>query len=450
MNSYNSQLRKALTASSASGTALIPEDLEPLIRANLLQRSPLTRMVPVIMADGNIHRVVRRTANNTAAWFEGEMTTPSYSQSTYARRSAEVKILRTHGQASNFMVSASRSFTDVLADEIVSATEGLADLFEYSTLWAVSDDLSTRAFTGDAYQYNGVYAYILEDAAANNIVDVDGTIALSHLDSLLDLTMNQYRNASGLNWVFLMSPQMQSKVSGLQTLIRRESPAIEFEGGFVMETYRGVPILPTGFTRPAGTTTSPAVTAAPAGSGGGIALATGNYMYKIASITIYGEQVAGTADATNAVTNGTHDTVDLTWTADANAKLYAIYRTNTDDSNDDDNYDLIDIIAAKTYTATGAVNTNVASYSDTGLTGIATVHPLGASEETVFLVGMGANQGVARPVLTPNAGEPMDELVRYVPVVETTDSVQFRLNSYHTLQVPWGQLHGAIRRVTPS
>ena len=70
--SYTSELKKALTASSASGTALIPEDLEPMIRANLLELSPLTSMVPLVKADGNIHRVVRRTAHNTGAWFEGE------------------------------------------------------------------------------------------------------------------------------------------------------------------------------------------------------------------------------------------------------------------------------------------------------------------------------------------------------------------------------------------
>jgi len=444
MSSYKSELKKALTASSSSGTALIAEDLEPIIRANLLELSPLTRMIPVVRADGNIHRVVRRTAHNTGAWFEGEMTDASYNQSTYARRSVEVKILRTHGQASDFMVSASRSFTDVMVDEIESATEGLADLFEYSTVWGQGDDLS---MTGDAYQYSGVYAWILEDAASDNVIDANGTITLTDLDDLLDVTMNKYRNVRDMQWLFLMSPQMNSKVTGLQTLIRRAVQSITFEGGFEMETYRGVPILKSGFVRPAGTTTSPAVTAAVAGSGGGFALGDGLYRYKIASITLYGEQVAGTADS-DTVTTATHDTVDLTWTADATAKLYAVYRTLAGEADSDDNYDLIDIIAAKTYNSDGSVNTNVAAYSDTGLTGLSTIHPMASGDETIFLVGLGQRQGVSRPVLTPTIGEPMDALVNYVPLSETTDSLQFRLKSYHTLQVPWGELQGAIRRVT--
>lgn len=448
MSKFKSALNKALTASSASGTALIPEDLEPLIRANLLELSPLARMVPTINADGNIHRVVRRTAN-IGGWFEGEMTPAAYSQSTYGRRSVEMKILRTHGQASDFMVSASRSFTDVLVDEIDSATEGMADLFEFATLWGMSDDLSTRAFTGDGYQYTGVYGWVLEDAYDSTVLDVDGTIALSDLDNALDVTVNKYRNIRDMQYMFLMSPQMRSKVGGLQTLIRREVPQLEFEGGFVMDTYRGVPIMDSGFVRAAGTTTSPAVTAAVAGTGGGFALGDGLYRYKIASITMYGEQVAGTADS-DTVTTATHDTVDLTWTADATAKLYAVYRTEAGDADADANYDLIDIIAAKTYNADGSVNTNVASYSDTGLTGLSTVHPMAASDETIFLIGLGQQQGVSRPVLNPELGEPMDALLKYVPLVETTDSHQFRLKTYHALQVPWGQLHAVLRRATAS
>lgn len=444
--SYKTELRKALTASTASGTALIPEDLEPMIRANLLSLSPLARMVPLVRADGNIHRVVRRTAHNASAWFEGEMTAAAYSESTYARRAAEIKILRTHGQASDFMVSSARSFTDVLADEIESATEGLADLFEFATIWGTTDDLVTRAFTGDAYQYNGVYPYILEDGASTNVVDSDAVITLSNLDSLLDVTVNKYRNVGDMQYLFMMSPQMLSKVSGLQTLIRRESPSVQFEGGFVMETYRGIPILPSGFVKPSGTASPATQTSTPTGTGGLCALGTGTYRYKISAITLYGEQIAS-ATSTAAVTNGTHDYVALSWTANSDAKLYALYRTLAGEGDDDDNYDLFDIIAAKTYGATGAVTGNVNSYQDDGSkAGLTSVHPMASGEEVIFLVGLGERQGVARPVLMPSVGEPIDALVNYVPLVETTDSVQFRLKSYHTLQVPWGNLHGVIRR----
>lgn len=445
MGKYDSALRKALTASSASGTSLIPEDLEPIIRANLLELSPLARMVPVIRADGNVHKVVRRTAN-IGGWFEGEMTPASYSQSTYGRRSVEVKIMRTHGQASDFMVSAGRSFTDVMVDEIDSATEGMADLFEYSTMWGMPDDLATRAFTGDAYQYGGVYAWVLEDAAATNVIDADGTITLTDLDNLMDITVNKYRNVRDMQYLWFMSPSMISKVGGLQTLIRRQTNTVEFEGGFIMDMYRGIPILSTGFVKPS---SSMALTSATeTGSGGTIGLGDGVYRYKVTAVTLYGEQAGGAMQSAT-VTAATHDTVELVWTAVTGAKLYCIYRTGAGDADDDDNYDLVDVIAAWTYNADGSLNAAVTGYSDDGSkSGLDQVHPQASTQETIFLVGLGQNQGVSRPVLDPVLGEPMDALVKYVPLVETTDSHQFRLKSYHTLQVPWGQLHGVIRRAS--
>lgn len=91
-----SELRKALTASN--GTALHPEDLEPVIRANLLTKSPLMAQMPLIKASGLTHTVVRRTANIAAA-FEGDTAAPSYSQSSYARRNVTVKVLRAHKYA---------------------------------------------------------------------------------------------------------------------------------------------------------------------------------------------------------------------------------------------------------------------------------------------------------------------------------------------------------------
>lgn len=442
---YKSELRKALTASSASGTALIPEDLEPLIRANLLQMSPLTAMIPVVKADGNIHRVVRRTAHNASAWVEGEMSTPSYSQSTYGRRSVEVKIARAHGQASDFAVSAARSFTDVLVDEIESATDGFKNLLEFLTVWGMADD---NDFAGDAYQYSGIYAWLLEDAAADNVFDIDGTVTLSDLDDMLD-QVQSYRNLGDIQWLFLMSNQMKSKVSALQTLIRRSAPMVEFAGGFRMETYRDIPVLPTSFTRP--TDTALALTSATeTGAGGTIGLGDGVYRYKIASITLFGEQDSGAMQSAT-VTAATHDSVALVWTADTSAKLYAIYRTEAGEADADANYDLIDIIAAKTYDGSGNVSGNVGTYSDDGTqTPITNVHPQASGDESIFLVGLDRNQGVARPVLSPELGEPLDELVRYVPLVENTDSVQFRLKSYQTLQVPWGQLQAVARRVTPT
>jgi len=436
------ELRKVLQATTGSGQYLVAEDLEPLIRQTLLNLSPLTSMVPMVSADGHIHKITRRTALPRGR-FEGENPSPTYTQSTYDRRQVQVKILRVHGQVTDFLVSAARSYADVLEEELMATIEGFADVLEFATIWGCSDELS---FTGDAIQYPGWYAWLLNDASSTNVIDVDGTIALTNLDSALATSKLKYRQTLNDDYVWLMSQDMIDKVSGLQTRIQREVPRVEYEGGFVMTTYKGIPILPSSFMAPASTTTSPAVSATGGTSG---TLDDDTYYYKIASITRYGEQEAGTVSSGVTLSGGGNGSVDLSWTADSNAELYAIYRSDATNNNDDD-FDLVDIIAAKTYT-NGAPTGTATTYTDDGSqTALTTVHPLGSGEETIALVNLNPERGMSRVVLNPELGDPVEAFLSYVPVVENTDTHQWRLKSYHAIQVPWGAAHAVIRRATPT
>lgn len=443
-----SELRKALVT-TGSGQYLIAEDLEPLIRENLLELSPLTDMVPVIQATGKTHEVARRTATPGGARAEGEMTPVAYTQSTYDRRTVVMKILRAAGQVSDFQQSAARSFTDCLADEIDAQTEDMADSFEFHTIYGCADD---TGFTGDAYRYSGVYPYILYDDAANCCRDAGGdTITLTDLDGALNQTKNKYRNLRNVRYVWLMSPSMISKISGLETRIQRMVPTIDYEGKFTMALYDTVPMLPSGFVQPDGTAAPTSLTGASGVLTGGT-IADATYYYGIASITTFGEQLATTGVSVVVSGGAGAGSVTLSWTADSNALLYAIYRTGGGEADSAANYDLIDIIAAYSYDSVGTATAGgITTYNDLGaLTAKTTCHPLSTGEEVIFLVGLGENQGVARPMLNPTLGEPMDDLIRFVPLVETTDSYQFRLKTYHALQVPWGKVHAVIRRAKPS
>lgn len=450
-----SVLRKALTV-AGTGQYLVREDLEAAIRDYLWYVSPLTERIPLVRATGHLHEVARRTAVNRG-WFEGESTDPSYSQSTYARRSVEIKILRASGKVTDFQQSASRSFVDSFAEEVDATTMALADVFEFSSMYGMSDDLTTYAFTGDAYQYTGIYGWTIEDAASTNVQDANShgaagaTVTLAMLDTMYAATVGKYRNFSRDPYMWLMSQAMNDKVSGLQTRIQRMAPSIEFEGGFVMNTYKNIPILPVQFCSPASSTAAPASPSAAAVSGG--SLADGTYYYRVASITLYGEQVA--AAEVNATTSGTHNTVRISWTADTNAKLYAIYKGAT---TGDNNLELLDIIAAKTYSGTGAVSTNVASYDDDGsLATEVAIQPLDASEEAIFLVNLGTQYGASRPVLPPSKGQPVSNvfdpaaaLVSYEEIPVATDELAFRVKSYSGLQVPRGESCAVLRRAKAS
>ena len=438
------ELRKALeVGTSGTGQYIVAEDLEPLIREELFKLSPLSALIANVPATQRVHEYRRRTAS-IEAWVEGELTSPSYSQSTYERRTVALKQLRAHGKVSDFMQASFRDEGDALALEIASAVRGMAKTMEFMTLWGCAGD-APSGFTGDSYQYTGALGWLLNDAGTTNFVDADGVITLTDLDDALNLTRNLYQGLQGNRYVWVMSPGMRAKVSGLQARVTREIASIEYDGQFTMTAYDRAGILPSGFVKPASTSTSPSDLAAAAGGDGTGSLSDGTYYYYVSSVTIYGEQIAGTVASVTLSGGTSTQNVDLSWTADSNAKLYMIYRGT---STGHDNCSLIDIIAAKTYDSTGAVSGTVATYDDTTAASptYTSVHPLASGEENIFLLNLTPDYGIARPVLTPTLGEPVDSLVHYVRQPVSDDSHAFSLKSYHALQVPDGKVLAMIRR----
>jgi len=68
---YASELSKALTATSSSGAALQPEDLEPALVEELFRLQPLLALMPIKQATARVHEIARRTAHGKAR-FEGD------------------------------------------------------------------------------------------------------------------------------------------------------------------------------------------------------------------------------------------------------------------------------------------------------------------------------------------------------------------------------------------
>lgn len=428
-------LTKALKITTNGGDNLTTEDLEPAIYEYLGKVSPLFSMLPKRQANGITHSFVRRTAIPRAE-FAGELTEPNFQASTYDRQGADLKIMRISGGVSGFQQSVSEEFVNALDSEITGSLEGLAETLEWSVLYANAADVK---------QFNGIEAYVQNSSVANkslsaggSILDVDGVIALSHLDSMLD-AVSKYRMARSDQYAFLATPDMISKVSGLQTRINREVQSIEYEGGFRLASYRGVPIIQTGYLSPAATTTSPTV-AATIGAGGSLPAAT--YYYAISSVTIAGEQIVGTAD--DAVSATTNNTANLAWTADPNALLYKIWRGTS--SNADD-LQLLTTIPALTYDSTGAVNGVVNSYADAGtITPTAAIHPLSTGEQSIWLINLNAERGYNLAGMLSPLGEKTREYFKFVPLATRKSALEYMIEGFLTGYTAYPELNVVARR----
>jgi hypothetical protein len=438
-----SELIKALTAASASGLALQAEDLERALVEELLSLNPLVALLERTQATARVHEIARRTARQ-ASRFEGELAknaTPG--QSTYDRPTVTIKVLDYWGSVSGFQQAASKKFFDSLLLEQGAGVESVSEDLEFGTLWGASGTAGENAVSGggaasgDPYQYNGFDRLI-----QTNVVDVNDVVKLSTLDNLIDAATG-FRGAAGHPKAFLMSIGMHSKVSGLQTLARRETPDVEFEGGLRMSTYRNVPILESDYVKPTGVAV-PAGLAAAAVAGGTLPDAT-QYFYRVASVTQRGEQVA--AAEVNATTANPNLTIRLTWTNDPNALLYKIFRGTATGA-----LSLLAVIPASSYDADGNPTARVTQFDDDG-SYVAPAHsanqkPLDAGDEVIFLINRNKMQGASLVGMIDPLGQPQENFMSYIPLAITRGTYDFLIRVLVALQVPWERLHATARRVS--
>jgi len=426
-----SELTKALTATSASGIALQPEDLEPMLVEELMRLQPLMALMPRKQATARVHEIARRTAHGQAA-FEGEMVDnrAGAAASTYDRPTVTMKVLHYWGAVSGFQQSASRRFINSLQSELQGGLEAVSNQFEFGTIWANAD--------ADPYMYDGFDKYI-----RTNIINHGAVATLTLLDDLIDGSTGA-RGTDADPGIFVMTKGMRSKISGLQTLMRREAPAVEFEGGLRMATYRGRPLLESDYMKPSAQ--APAGVSAVAVDMGGT-LPAGLYRYQIAAVYETGEQRAAAEVSDTAV--GADDSIHLAWTGDANALLYKIYRSDVGGAAG--SAYLYTTIAAKTRDGEGLITGNVITWDDTvnltRPTNAAAEVPLGTGHENIFYLNLNPDRGAAVVGLVDALGEQVENLLSYIELARTRSSLDFMLESFLALQVPWQQLHAKARRV---
>lgn len=424
------EIRRALTTTDNGVVNVITEDLEPTLIDYLYNVSPLINLVTKKRADGKTHEVALRTAV-PEAWVEGELTPPTYVGSTYARKSVQMKIVRISGGVSHFAQS-SAQFLDLLQQEILVSVKAVAKTLEFMNFWGNA--------TADAYQWDGIDTLI--NANGSSVIDWRAEADLTLLDNMID-SLEQIEGLAGDEYIFVASPQMISKFSALETRVGVDLVSREYEGGLRLRTYRGIPFVPAFYVRATAASPTPVVTVAGSGS-----LGAGVYNYKIASVTRSGEQVVGTSD------DGTSAgaALTLTWTADSTAKLYKIYRTavGVTPSTDAD-YSLLTTVAAKTYDGTGAVSGNVTTFVDNGSYTLNTdVHPLGAGEETVWLLDLNPLRGISMLYLENQAGTgtAAGNWIRFWEIGKNRSAYEYSIETFNALQLPQPETCVVARAVT--
>lgn len=264
------------------------------------------------------------------------------SKSNWTQQQINIRHYQSNGDVGDFAVqTAHQSIVDLLTSELRNHAQAVrwmrANKFIYGD--------ETATLGGLRPDWNG---FDVQIDAGNKVVASAGagnTIALIDLDNAIDSI--EIMLGAGLyddDFFFVFSPPAISEISRLQAanfrtetpvklVPRRDngvvgSPVNQVDGGFEVNSYRGIPLVKSSFLTPRGTMSTP--TAAAAGTDG--TLAAGTYAYAIDVVCKFGPtQAVATASVTVAATNH----VDLTFTTpsipDALGKpqanyLYRVYR----------------------------------------------------------------------------------------------------------------------------
>lgn len=464
-NDQRSLVQKALLTSATNvGEALIPQHLEKVITSLIVRLAPEIAVIVPRFDNQKLHEFNRLTALPAPGGAMGEgAVTPTFN-STYQRASRQLKVIRRKGAVTNFLQDSSKNYIDAAAVEMENHVQAhVYDLVTY--ILYGNDGASPYSPPGldELIATNRIQGTTVGTAANAGFTGGFVPLDLSFMDNMIDL--NTVRQGLNHKKVFVMSPQLLSKVSRLLTNVRLNQgltaggmAEVEIPGGWRLQSYRDVPIIQSTQMRPTVVSNVGSFTAAGTSSGGTIAA--GTYLSVMASVTWGGEQLP-TAEASSGAISGT-GVILYSWTADPTALYYKFYTTAANGASGSEKLWLI--LPATLFDTTGTQGaatvscqiTSVGPNPTIGLingasptytitasvpTGMQNDVPLqgtvSAPGEVVLLWDLDEFQGMGKFAYTNSAGSRFNGLVTMEPLAKTDDNLPFLIKTYGTLIDSW-------------
>lgn len=442
----------SLALDSTTGAALIPEDLEPVLVELLKRLSPMMGRIPTVAANGSAHDFNRRTSVNQGS-MEGENAETPTGQSAFTRVTVPLKIIRANGGVTGFQQAAARAHRDSLMTEIQGAVRGVGWLTEWSVMWGNA--------TADSFQYDGFDVQL----TTNRFDQAHGPVTIDAVDQLLD-SVEERGAFNTMDMALVMSPRMASRLVQIQDDLRIPRESVEMDGGVRFMSYRGVPIMRSTFVKPGFVTPAPII--ADSATAGSLAPAT-TYDYRIAAVTITGEQVASAK--TPHTTGGGITSVDITLPSLAAfgspvPYLWKVFRSVAGGGVEK----LVGVFAGQTYdgdgTPTGLVATINEGAADAVVVAAVDFPQLstgGSFDETIWAFWFNRDesfalawlrnefaQSPATPPAGPNLGpDGLDPHLQLLPLARVKDREDFLIQTYHALALKGELFNAVLRNVRP-
>lgn len=222
------RLGKTLTYTGTSG-ALVLESIDRMVEMLVNYRNVVRLNIPRVAGESDNYKVVQRTSGATLGEFVAETGDFTSDEGSYAKVSFPFKTLGTRGQIGRFAQQTGRTFANVMITELDAKSEDLKDFEEYYSFYGTKSGIAT--------QFDGLH-YLTDSGQVVGMTTGATSVALTlaKLDELWDQTNITPDLA-------IMSPRTKQQVAALLQSVQRFNDMVEVNGGFVVQSYQGTPLL---------------------------------------------------------------------------------------------------------------------------------------------------------------------------------------------------------------
>jgi len=468
-----SLIKKALSSATGVGEGLIPQSLEKEITNLIIRLSPELALTQSKKIQGKYHEFNRLTTLPAAGGAMGENATTPTTNSTTVKTGVTLKVIRRKGAVTNFLQDTSGEYIDAAAyemeNQLIVQVYDLVNAILYGNA-----DANPYEFSGLDKLIGTYYNSASATVCLNRIVEARYGVtktSLKFLDDMID--RSNRKGGSKHRRCFVMSPEMLSFVSQLLTNVRLNQglsgtmSQVEINGGWRMNAYRDIPIVESTSTRPLTTMT----TVTPTTNAAGGTIPDDEYFFKIAAVTLDGEQLA--IEESQVTAGGNTSTLTLTWTANTANLRYKIYCSDTVNTEvlvaelpgftyDTNGTNNAIGVTSVTFTTNPTVYNPTFSYTDGTTTMAAGTITASVSlwqtrdvayeqeaahdvPESIFLWDLDPIQGLGKLVYTNQGGSNFDGLITTTPLAQTDDFLPFLIKSYCAL-VPSADMTSVYHR----
>lgn len=227
--------KRSLTVSSA-GSVLLQTTISKVVQLITNRQMGIQSTLPRKPGSGDGFYSQRRTAANTGAEWLADTTEPTESEGAYTQTKFSYKSLVGRVKVTRKLVAQGRSYGDVLATELIGKAEDFADTLESASVIGNS--------AANANQIDGLLTLIGNvsgQVIANTSASVGDALFLNKADEAIQAVKGSADKSAMRIYASYKGHRLLN--NALQAQQRFLKEGYEIEGGFVVASYQGIPVI---------------------------------------------------------------------------------------------------------------------------------------------------------------------------------------------------------------